>query len=138
MNHFMNQVLFTFPLFKDTVVVTPWKIFGMLGAVMFTARWFVQMYHSRKAGKPVTPRSFWVISMVGSAILLTYFICSPKQDMVGVLSNLFPAFIAGYNLYLDLTHQKKADSQIAVAATQTERKPVSVRIPIQPVAAAND
>lgn len=132
---------FEFLFFGNKVVVTGWKIFGMLGAVMFTARWFVQMYYSRKAGKPVTPRSFWVISMFGSAILLTYFVCSPKQDMVGVVSNLFPAFIAGYNLYLDLTHQKKAEAQAAVAKTTAEvRKPVSVRVTkpgIHPVA-AND
>jgi lipid-A-disaccharide synthase-like uncharacterized protein len=129
---------FKFLMFGHEVVVTGWKVFGVLGALMFTFRWFVQMHASRKAGKPVTPRSFWIISMVGSVILLTYFICSPKQDLVGVLSNLFPTFIAGYNLYLDLTHEKKADAQAAAAKAQAERKPVSVRMPaIQPVA-AND
>jgi len=92
---------------KWQVVVTPWKIYGLIGVALFSGRWLVQMYHSRKAGKPVTPRIFWLMSMAGSVILLTYFIFSPKQDMVGVLSNLFPAFIAAYNLYLDLTHAKR-------------------------------
>ena len=129
---------YKFLFFGHEVVVTGWKVFGLVGALMFTARWFVQMYYSRKAGKPVTPRSFWVISMVGSAILLTYFIFSPKQDMVGVMSNLFPAFIAGYNLWLDLTHEKKADAQANAARAQAERKPVSVRMPAIQPAAAND
>jgi len=131
---------YKFLFFGHEVVVTGWKIFGVTGALMFTARWFVQMYYSRKAGKPVTPRMFWIMSMAGSVILLTYFIFSPKQDLVGVLSNLFPSFIACYNLYLDLAHQKKADAQAAAAKTEAEpRKSVSVRVApaIQPVT-AND
>jgi len=129
---------FKFLLFGTEMVITGWKIFGVIGALMFTGRWFVQMYYSRKAGKPVTPRIFWILSMIGSAILLTYFIFSPKQDMVGVLSNLFPSFIAGYNLYLDMTHQKKMEVSAASASASMDsgkRKAVSVRVnPIKPVA----
>ena len=33
---------------------------------------------------------------------LSYFVFSNKQDLVGVLQNLLPAFTAGYSLYLDL------------------------------------
>jgi lipid-A-disaccharide synthase-like uncharacterized protein len=29
-----------------------------------------------------------------------------KNDSVGILSNLFPAGVAGYNLYLDLRHKR--------------------------------
>ena len=100
----------TFNLFGSPsipVIINPWKIYGLVGVALFSARWVVQMYYSRQAGKPVTPRIFWVMSMAGSVILLTYFTFSPKQDMVGILSNLFPAFIAAYNLYLDLTHAKR-------------------------------
>jgi len=46
------------------------------------------------------PRLFWYMSMSGSLLLLTYFIFG-KNDSVGVLSNLMPACIAAYNLYLD-------------------------------------
>jgi lipid-A-disaccharide synthase-like uncharacterized protein len=97
------------------VVVTPWKIYGLIGVALFSGRWLVQMYYSRQAGKPVTPRVFWVMSMAGSLILLTYFIFSPKhRDMVGVLSNLFPSVIAAYNLYLDLRYATK--TRVAAAA----------------------
>jgi lipid-A-disaccharide synthase-like uncharacterized protein len=39
--------------------------------------------------------------VTGSLLLLAYFTFG-KNDSVGILSNLFPALIAGYNLYLDL------------------------------------
>jgi len=40
------------------VVVTPWKLIGYLGALMFTGRWFVQMIHSRVYRRSVVPRLF--------------------------------------------------------------------------------
>ncbi len=45
------------------------------------------------------------MSISGSLLLLSYFIFG-KNDSVGILSNLFPAGVAGYNLYLDLTHKR--------------------------------
>ena len=84
--------------------ITLWKLIGYSGALLFSARWFVQLHASRRAGKPETPRLFWYISIIGSATTLSYFVFSPKSDSVGVVGNLFPAFIASYNLYLDIRH----------------------------------
>jgi lipid-A-disaccharide synthase-like uncharacterized protein len=64
------------------------------------------MYHSRKAGRPVTTALFWMMSLTGSIILLAYFALSPKRDMIGLLSNFFPMFVSAYNLYLELTSQR--------------------------------
>jgi len=82
------------------VMITPWKCVGYLGVGLFASRWLVQMVASSRAGKPTMPRLFWYMSMTGSLLLLTYFIFG-KNDSVGVLSNLMPACIAAYNLYLD-------------------------------------
>lgn len=82
------------------VVVTPWKLIGYLGALMFTGRWFVQMIYSRVYRRSVVPRLFWYMSIAGSLLLLSYFIFG-KNDSVGIISNLFPTVVAGYNLYLD-------------------------------------
>ena len=101
----MNQTLFQF----GGLVITPMKLIGYAGVAMFSGRWFVQMYASRKSKKPVIPRSFWYLSLAGTLCLLSYFIFG-KNDSVGVLSNLFPAFVAIYNLYLDLTNQRRADA----------------------------
>ena len=87
------------------VTLTPWKLVGYLGVGLFAGRWFVQLYYSRKLGKPVVPTVFWLMSISGSLLLLTYFTFG-KNDSVGILSNLFPAGVAAYNLYLDLAHKR--------------------------------
>src|ERR1043165_4919945 len=83
------------------ITVTPWKVIGFLGALMFPARWVVQALATKRAGKPTIPRSFWVISLVGSAMVTSYFIWG-KNDAVGVLTNLLPASVAFYNLIMDI------------------------------------
>lgn len=82
------------------VVVTPWKLIGYLGVLLFAGRWFVQLLASRIKGKVVMPRMFWYMSISGSFLLLSYFVFG-KNDSVGILSNAFPLFVALYNLYLD-------------------------------------
>jgi len=50
--------------------VTAWKLIGYTGVFLFASRWFIQMAASRKAGRPVMPRLFWVMSAVGSLLYL--------------------------------------------------------------------
>jgi lipid-A-disaccharide synthase-like uncharacterized protein len=83
------------------VVLTPWKLVGYVGVLLFAGRWVVQLAATRKEGKPTMPRAFWIMSVVGSGLLLSYFIFG-KNDSVGVLSNLFPTGVAIYNLVLDI------------------------------------
>jgi lipid-A-disaccharide synthase-like uncharacterized protein len=64
----------------------------------------VQFVASRRHGKPVIPRVFWYMSLVGSVMTLAYFVFG-KNDSVGIIQNLFPAFTAGYSLYLDIKHR---------------------------------
>lgn len=92
------------------VVVTPWKLIGWTGVFMFSARWAVQFYASRKHRRVVMPRMFWYLSIIGSLMCLAYFIFG-KNDSVGVLSYLFPFAVALYNLYLDITHKKRLDDE---------------------------
>lgn len=103
---------FTLPFTQIELLITPWKLWGFAGALMFTARWFVQMHYSRKAGRPVLPILYWVMSLFGSFMLLSYFIFG-KNDSVGILSNLFPSFVASYNLFLECSHRKRLRSQSA-------------------------
>lgn len=85
--------------------VTPWKLIGYTGALLFGGRWLVQFIASKRHGKPVIPRAFWYMSVAGSLMTLSYFLFSAKQDSVGVLQNLFPAFTALYSLRLDIKHR---------------------------------
>src|SRR3546814_16491279 len=67
------------------VHLSPWKLIGLTGALMFGGRWVVQFLASRKHRKPVIPRLFWYMSLVGSAMTLSYFVFSHKQDAGGVV-----------------------------------------------------
>lgn len=93
------------------LVITPWKIIGLVGASMFGARWLIQVVASRRAGQPVIPRLFWYMSLAGSVMALSYFAFSAKQDAVGVLQNLLPAFTAAYSLHLDIRHRRSSLTQ---------------------------
>jgi lipid-A-disaccharide synthase-like uncharacterized protein len=88
------------------IAVTPWKLIGYLGVLLFAGRWVVQVIATRANGRPVIPRAFWLMSVSGSAMLLAYFIWG-KNDSVGVLSNLFPAAVAVYNLFMDLNASRE-------------------------------
>ena len=83
------------------VHITAWKLIGYLGVALFAGRWFVQLIATRRQGRPTMPRLFWYMSVSGSILLLAYFTFG-KNDSVGVLSNLFPFFVALYNLRLDM------------------------------------
>ena len=99
----MNHVL----LVMFGVTVTPWKLVGYTGVFLFAGRWFVQLAASKASGKPVMPTLFWYMSALGSVLLLGYFIFG-KNDSVGVMSNLFPLFVALYNLYLDSKNRQRS------------------------------
>ncbi len=99
--------------------LTPWKLIGLTGALMFAARWLVQFLASRRAQRPVIPRLFWYMSLTGSLMTLSYFLFSSKQDVVGVVQNLFPAFTAAYSLHLDLRWQQRQRSPIAPKSIQS-------------------
>jgi lipid-A-disaccharide synthase-like uncharacterized protein len=90
------------------VAVTPWKLIGMTGAFLFAARWLVQALATRRAGSSTIPRSFWIMSLSGSAMVTSYFIWG-KNDAVGVLTNLLPASVALYNLVVDLRTAGEAE-----------------------------
>lgn len=95
------------------LTLTPWKLVGYLGVALFAGRWFVQMHYSRKLRRPVVPTVFWLMSISGSVLLLSYFVFA-RNDSVGILSNLFPTGVAGYNLYLDLRRKRSLAAGIAV------------------------
>ena len=94
--------------------LTPWKMVGFAGMVLFTSRWFVQLYYTRKFKRVVMPLAFWWLSVCGSGLLLAYFIFG-KNDSVGILSNFFPVFVSVYNLVVHLRHNKSSMTGDATA-----------------------
>ena len=84
------------------VVVTPWKLIGYRGrAAVRRPLGGAGCSPRASAASPTMPRTLLDHELSGSALLLSYFIWG-KNDSVGVLSNLFPAAVALYNLILDV------------------------------------
>ena len=98
----MNHIL----LIYHGITISSWKIIGYLGVLVFASRWLVQMYTSKKAGRPVMTLWFWLISLSGSSLLFIYFFFG-KNDSVGIISNLFPIFVALYNIFLETRYRNK-------------------------------
>ncbi|KZC35783.1 MULTISPECIES: lipid-A-disaccharide synthase N-terminal domain-containing protein [Rhodanobacter] len=94
--------------------LTPWKMVGFTGTLLFTSRWFVQLYYTRKYKRVVMPLAFWWLSVFGSALLLAYFVVG-KNDSVGIISNFFPVFVSVYNLVVHLRHRKNSATGDATA-----------------------
>ena len=94
--------------------ITPWKAVGFLGMALFTSRWFVQVYATRKHKRVVMPLAIWILSVCGSVLLLAYFTVG-KNDSVGILSNLFPVFVSVYNLMMHLRHHRDGTTGDATA-----------------------
>src|SRR5947209_4995480 len=58
-----------------------WVGLGLFGQVLFTGRMVVQWLVSEKAKKSTVPPIFWWMSLVGSTMLMAYFLW--RRDPVG-------------------------------------------------------
>lgn len=103
----MHEVLFEGEFLGKALTITGWKLVGYLGVFLFAGRWVVQVIATKKMGKTHMPDLFWYMSVCGSLMLLSYFIFG-KNDSVGILANLFPAFVAFYNLFTNFRYKKRA------------------------------
>lgn len=70
-----------------------WVVLGLLGQAIFAGRMLVQWIVSESEGRSVIPVSFWWMSVIGSTMLLVYFIW--RRDIVGVLGQA-----TGWVIYL--------------------------------------
>ncbi len=78
-------------LHVDDWIEGVWVIIGLVGQLMFTARFLVQWLASEKARKSIIPVAFWYFSIGGGLILLSYAIY--RRD---------PVFILGQSLGLSV------------------------------------
>lgn len=87
-----------------------WLAVGLLGQFFFTMRFLVQWIYSEKRKQSLIPISFWIFSLLGSSMLLTYAIY--RRDPVFILGQSFGFLIYTRNLHLIHKH-KRAKQQIA-------------------------
>jgi lipid-A-disaccharide synthase-like uncharacterized protein len=87
-----------FDLFGRHCVITFWIAFGFVGNLLFASRFVVQWIASERAGRSVIPASFWLLSLAGGLILLTYAVY--LRNPVFILAYLPNSFIYIRNLML--------------------------------------
>ena len=97
---------------------------GLIGQIIFTMRFVVQWIASERAGKSVTPRSFWYLSIGGSFILLGYALY--RRDVVIIIGQAFGSFVYLRNLALiDRENAQIAAAKAEVAATIPAGQPAT-------------
>ncbi|TDT67887.1 lipid A biosynthesis-like protein [Hypnocyclicus thermotrophus] len=75
-----------------------WLKIGFLGQFMFTMRFVVQWLVSEKNQKSTIPFAFWIFSILGSLLLLSYAI--HKKDPVFILGQSFGIIVYIRNIML--------------------------------------
>jgi lipid-A-disaccharide synthase-like uncharacterized protein len=86
---------------------TLWLIVGFVGQAVFTGRFVLQWLYSEFKRRSVIPVGFWYLSMLGSALLLTYAIY--RQDPVFIIGQSFGFLVYLRNLQLIARHQEQKE-----------------------------
>jgi lipid-A-disaccharide synthase-like uncharacterized protein len=89
----------------NTAQDAAWLMAGLLGQLMFTARFLVQWIASERARRSVVPVAFWYFSLIGGAIVLAYGI--HKLEPVLILGQLPGVVIYSRNLWLIHAERKR-------------------------------
>ena len=66
-------------------------LFGSAGQIVFTLRFVYQWFYSHRRHESVLPRGFWIISLIGSGVIVAYGIF--RKDPVLILGQSF-GFVA--------------------------------------------
>lgn len=64
-----------------------WHIFGTIGGVIFSSRFWIQWWLAEKYQCSDLGRSFWILSIIGSTILVIYF--THMRDFISLFYNCF-------------------------------------------------
>jgi lipid-A-disaccharide synthase-like uncharacterized protein len=75
----------------SSTTVMFWLGLGLFGQLLFTGRMVVQWLASERKGTSIVPPMFWWMSLVGSLLLLAYFLW--RRDPIGLLGQAFGSFV---------------------------------------------
>lgn len=97
---FMLQDATTFitKFFRNDKIPLWLVLFGSAGQIIFTLRFVYQWFYSRKCHLSVLPAGFWIISLTGSLMIVSYGII--RHDPVLIIGQSFGLVAYSRNLYL--------------------------------------
>lgn len=79
-------------------------IWGITGQLVFTFRFVYQWLYSEKRKESILPIGFWIISLAGSLMVLSYAVI--RKDPVLFVGQLFGVVVYSRNLILGLRQRK--------------------------------
>ena len=85
-------------LFKNEAIPTWLLILGIVAQIIFTLRFIYQWIHSERHKESTLPMGFWVLSLIGASLILTYAII--REDPVLFIGHLFGMIIYERNAFL--------------------------------------
>lgn len=91
-------------------------IIGLLGQLLFTARFLVQWIASERAGKSIIPLSFWFFSLGGGLVLFGYAVY--RKDPVFIIGQAAGIFVYIRNLVLIWRPRNEQPDHISRVGTE--------------------
>lgn len=85
-------------LFKNEDIPTLLLLWGVAGQITFTFRFVYQWIYSERKGKSCLPMGFWIISIIGSIMILSYAIY--RRDPVLFFGQGFGLLVYSRNIVL--------------------------------------
>ncbi|MFP4845604.1 lipid-A-disaccharide synthase N-terminal domain-containing protein [Winogradskyella sp. PE311] len=85
-------------LFKNEAIPLWLLILGIFAQIIFTLRFVYQWIHAERHKESTLPMGFWVLSLIGAGLILTYAII--RKDPVLLVGHLFGLIIYIRNAYL--------------------------------------
>ena len=92
-----------FDLLKNKEISVPLQIWGSVGQVIFTLRFYIQWIDSESKNESVLTYRFWLVSLVGSLMIITYAVF--RHDPVLFFGQLFGLVVYLRNLILERTRK---------------------------------
>ena len=96
--YFNNNKIDIELLFKNEAIPFWLLVLGILSQVIFTLRFVYQWLHSERQKESSLPMGFWVLSLIGASLILTYAII--RKDPVLFIGHLFGVIIYSRNAIL--------------------------------------
>jgi lipid-A-disaccharide synthase-like uncharacterized protein len=96
-------------LFRNEAIPFRLLVWGSLGQVIFTFRFVYQWFYSENRKESSLPIGFWLLSLVGSIMILSYAIY--RKDPVLFLGQSFGFIVYSRNIFLGIKEKKHIAEQ---------------------------
>ena len=96
--YFNNNTIDVVKLFKNEAIPFWLLTLGIVSQIVFTLRFIYQWLYSEKQKESALPFGFWLLSLIGSILILTYAVF--RKDPVLFTGHILGAIIYIRNLIL--------------------------------------